>query len=100
MRPQIPFKEFKPKASGHESLYCLLPHLEQPGLLLPTPHWEIIWPTPYPASISPVPHADEAFCLKSIRGSKCTPIQKSVNAQPLRPAQGARIEEISAPWVG
>ena len=69
------------KTSGHVSLYCPFPHLEQPGLFLPTPHWEDIW-TPHPASLSPVPHADEASCLKPIRGLKWAPYKDQLTLSP------------------
>ena len=59
-----------------------------------------MWPTPHPTSISIVPHADETSHPKQVIGSKHALIQRSINAQPLYTAQGARAGEITGPGVG
>ena len=55
--------------------------------------------TPQPASISPVPHADEASCPKPIGVSKHATIQRLINTQALH-TQSALEQEESGPDSG
>lgn len=55
--------------------------------------------TPYPDSISPVPHADEASCPKPIGGSKRALMERLVNTQSLHMQSGLGLEE-SGPHSG
>ena len=103
-RLQVPFKEIEPKRlwprqEWPDPYHHPFPHPEQPGLLLPITHWEGMWSTPHSASISPVPHAREASCLKLIWGSKDAPTQRWINTQPLCIVQGAGAGEISGPGM-
>ena len=72
-----PSRRLNPKASGHVSLQCPFPLLDQPGLPTPCQRRNVAHSSP--AAVEPVPHANKASCPRPIRRSNMpqTKIKKS-----------------------
>ena len=94
-RFQVPFK-IKANVSGQDKNYqtLIVPHCNTPSPTSSNLAYSFQLPTSkgmrthiHKASISPVPHADKASCLR-LKGSKIAPIRRPINTQPLHMQNG------------